>query len=107
MECKQLNCEKFSHKVITDKFDVETKKNIIDMYRHMGKIDYVRVDGKILNNKFYLIELTPDPYCARESSFSKAIMSNGYTYEESIGLLIQNSLKYYQTQCSNETIHML
>lgn len=107
LECKQLYCEKFSHKVITDKFDLETKNHIIDMYRHMGKIDYVRVDGKIFNNKFYLIELTPDPYCARESSFSKAIMSNGYTYEESIGLLIQNSLKYYQTQCSNEIIHML
>ena len=62
---------------------------------------------KILNNKFYLIELTPDPYCGRESSFSKAIMSNGYTYEESIGLLIQNCSKYYQTQYSNEIIHTL
>ena len=107
MEYKQLYCEKFSHKVITDKFDVETKNYIIDMYRHMGKIDYLRVDGKILNNKFYLIELTPDPYCGRESSFSKAIMSNGYTYEESIGLLIQNCSKYYQTQYSNEIIHTL
>lgn len=107
LECKQLCYEKFSHKVITDKFDIETKNHIIDMYRHMGKIDYVRVDGKIYNNKFYLIELTPDPYCARESSFAKAIMSNGYNYEQSIGLLIQNSLRYYQTLCSNETIHML
>ncbi|WP_420061029.1 hypothetical protein ACOAK2_11500 (plasmid) [Aliarcobacter butzleri] len=107
LEYKQLYCEKFSHKVITDKFDVETKNYIIDMYRHMGKVDYLRVDGKILNNKFYLIELTPDPYCGRESSFSKAIMSNGYSYEESIGLLIQNCSKYYQTQYSNEIIRTL
>ncbi len=107
MEYKQLYYDKFSHRIITDQFDAETKNHIIDMYRHMGKIDYVRVDGKIYNNKFYLIELTPDPYCARESSFAKAIMSNGYSYEQSIGLLIQNSLKYYQILCSNETIHML
>lgn len=107
MEYKQLQYDKFSHRIITDQFDVETKAHIINMYRHMGKIDYIRVDGKIYNNKFYLIELTPDPYCGRESSFAKAIMSNGYTYEQSIGLLIQNSSKYYQTQCSNETIHML
>lgn len=107
LECKQLYYEKFSHKVITDKFDLETKNHIINMYRNMGKIDYIRVDGKIYNNKFYLIELTPDPYCARESSFAKAIMSNGYTYEESIGLLIENSLRYYLTQCSNEIIHTL
>lgn len=98
LENKQLYYEKFNHKIVTSDFNTETKQNIITMYQHMGKIDYIRVDGKIHNNQFYLLELTPDPYCAIGSSFAKGIMQNGYDYEQAIGLLIQNSLKYYQTQ---------
>ena len=107
LEYKQLHYEKFGHKIITGSFDIETKQNIINMYKSMGKIDYIRVDGKIFENKFYLIELTPDPYCAKGSSFAKGIMHNDYNYEQAIGLLIQNSLKYYQIQCSNEQAHRL
>lgn len=107
LEYKQLQYDKFGHKVITASFDAETKQNIINMYKSMGKTDYIRVDGKIFENKFYLIELTPDPYCAKDSSFAKGIMRNGYSYEQAIGLLIQNSLKYYQTQCSSEQARKL
>lgn len=105
LEYKQLDYEKFSHKIITNEFNNETKQNIINMYQHMGKIDYIRVDGKIFKDQFYLIELTPDPYLANESSFAKGMMKDGYSYEQAIGLIIQNSLKYYQIQYSNETIH--
>ena len=75
------------------------------MYKSMGKIDYIRVDGKIYKNQFYLIELTPDPYCAIGSSFIKGILSKGFNYEQAIALLVNNSLKYYQTLYSNETTH--
>lgn len=105
LEHKQLNYGDFSHKIITDDFSLETKQDIINMYKSMGKIDYIRVDGKIYKNQFYLIELTPDPYCAMGSSFMKGILSKGYNYEQAIALLINNSLKYYQTLYSNETIH--
>lgn len=105
LEHKQLNCENFSHKIITDDFSSEIKQNIINMYKSMGKIDYIRVDGKIYKNQFYLIELTPDPYCAIGSSFIKGILSKGFNYEQAIALLVNNSLKYYQTLYSNETIH--
>lgn len=105
LEHKQLNYEDFTHKIITKDFNDSAKQNIINMYKNMGKIDFIRVDGKIYNDKFYLIELTPDPYCDAESSFAKGIMASGYNYEQAIGILIQNSLKYYQTLYSNETIH--
>lgn len=105
LEYKQLDYENFSHRIITDNFDLETKQNIINMYNNMGKIDFIRVDGKIYKDKFYLIELTPDPYCATDSSFIKGILSKGYNYEQAIGMLIQNCLKYYQIQYSNGIIH--
>jgi len=96
LENKKLLRDKFSHKIITNELNDETKNKIKNLYKKLGKIDYIRVDGKFCNGDFILIELTPDPHLGITSGFVKALQYNNYNYIQGIELLISNTLNYYE-----------
>ena len=84
-----------SREIITNTLNDDIKYAFINLFNSLGKVDFMRIDGRLYNNKFYLIELTPDcslhPDCFMYFSFQ----SNGYTYDEMIHLLIENTKEYY------------
>ncbi len=49
-----------TREIITKSIPDDITKSFIDLFNSLGKVDFMRIDGRIFNNKFYLIELTPD-----------------------------------------------
>ena len=58
----------------------------------------MRIDGRIYNNNFYLIELTPDCSLKIKGSMSLAFEQSGYTYTDMLRKLIANSIHSWVNQ---------
>lgn len=86
---------KITRKIITDKVPKEICDELKKIYLSLKKVDYMRIDGRIKDGKFYLIELTPDcslhPRCFMSTSFT----AKDYTYQQMIYSFIENSISYY------------
>lgn len=101
LENKKIYRKSFTHNIVTNLLSKDEINNLKKIYQSLKKIDYMRIDGKFINNKFIFLELTSDPHLGIESSFVFALKQNNFTYEEGIKFLIDNCIKYYQTQSSN------
>jgi len=95
LESKKGGRVKQEREIITDKINEEMKNLFLTIFKSLGKVDFMRIDGRIRDGKFMLIELTPDctlhPDCFMYFSFQH----NGYSYADMISILIQNTLEYY------------
>lgn len=79
---------KVSRKVVTNDISPEILKAAENLFLSLGKVDYMRIDGRLYNNNFYLIELTPDCSLHPNCFMYEAFKHNGYSYTEMIcGLL--------------------
>lgn len=98
---KHLSNKSIVHRPITDQLNEEQKANIIRMYKALGKMDFMRVDGRVNNGSFTLIELTPDGYLGSDSSFSDAYQGKGFSYDVLLRDIIRSALTYYQIPYSS------
>jgi D-alanine-D-alanine ligase len=98
---KHLSEKPTIHRSITDKLNNDQKKSILNMYKALGKMDFMRVDGRVSDGKFTLIELTPDGYLGSDSSFADAYRKNGLDYENVLQDIIRSASTYYQIPYSN------
>ncbi len=64
-------------------------------------MDFMRVDGRVKNGIFTLIELTPDGYLGSDSSFADAYINSGQSYENLLCDIIRSASVYYQIPYSN------
>lgn len=71
------------------------KQSFINLFNSLGKIDFMRIDGRIYNNNFYLIELTPDCSLHPDCFMYFAFKNNGYSFTDMIRILIENTEDYY------------
>jgi D-alanine-D-alanine ligase len=78
--------------------DIEKLKRI---FLSFGKMDYMRIDGRVKDGIFYLIELTPDAHLGKTSSFADAFKKNGLEYKDMLLSFTHNALTYYQNPYSN------
>lgn len=94
-ESKKGGKVRATREIITSLIPNTMKQSFINLFNSLGKIDFMRIDGRIYNDKFYLIELTPDcslhPECFMYFSFK----SNGYSFEDMIQILVENTKEYY------------
>lgn len=91
-ESKKCSKAKVERQVITNTVSekiIETSKNI---FTALGKVDYMRIDGKILNDEFYLIEYTPDCSLHPDCFMYKAFKHNNKNYTE----MLEEFIKYAQ-----------
>jgi hypothetical protein len=58
----------------------------------LGKVENLRIDGRLWNNEFKLMELSPDIHFGKGSTFSHAFRAIGFSYEEMMRMLIENVL---------------
>jgi D-alanine-D-alanine ligase len=98
---KHLSDKTLSHRSITNLLSENQQKDIKALYTALGKMDYMRIDGRINANGFTLIELTPDGYMGTDSSFADAARKNKMTYEELLKIIIHNALESYHIPYSN------
>jgi D-alanine-D-alanine ligase len=67
-----------------------------DLIRKLGKVNIMRLDGRLNEDGFVLIELTPDMHMALESIFFGSFNAAGYPPAELLDCIIQSSLKSYK-----------
>ena len=84
-----------TREIITPTIPDEMKQSFINLFNSLGKIDFMRIDGRIYNNNFYLIELTPDCSLHPDCFMYFAFMNNGYSFTDMIRILIENTEDYY------------
>lgn len=81
-----LNSHYVSVKMIPEK-DV---MNSIKLFQSFKKVEYMRIDGRINDNGFYVLELTPDCYMGPNCDFSIALEKHGYSYNDFMKLIFDN-----------------
>lgn len=72
------------------------KAKIHKVFNSFDKIEFMRVDGRVKNGEFYLIELSPDCYLGDDCAFYYAFQNRGYSLSEMFEYLIRNGLNHYQ-----------
>lgn len=87
-ESKKGGKRKVSRKVISDQIPPQIIEAAKELFLSLGKVDYMRIDGRLYNDKFYIIELTPDCSLHPECFMYESFKHNGYTYEEMICALV-------------------
>lgn len=87
-ESKKGGKSKVTRKVVTDKIAPEVIEASKELFLSLGKVDYMRIDGRLYNDNFYLIELTPDCSLHPECFMYEAFKHNGYSYDEMICALL-------------------
>ena len=70
----------------------EIWKSAETMIRWLGRVDYMRFDGRIKDGQFVLVELTPDIHLALSSSFLGGFSAMGMPPPQLLDNLIRTSL---------------
>ena len=87
-ESKKCSKAVVTRKVITDMVPQNIITTSQTIFKALGKVDYMRIDGKILNDEFYLIEYTPDCSLHPVCFMRKAFEYNNKTYAEMLSEFI-------------------
>lgn len=53
-----------------------------ELFAAMGKLELVRIDGRLTPEGFYFLEMNPEPYLGRIGSVAKAFALQGHGYQE-------------------------
>lgn len=69
---------------------------IHNLFKAFDKIEFMRIDGRMSQGEFHLIELSPDCYLGEDCAFYFAFGNRGYTLPQMFEYLIINSLNHYQ-----------
>lgn len=69
---------------------------IHNLFKAFDKIEFMRVDGRMYQGEFHLIELSPDCYLGDDCAFYYAFGNKGYSLSQMFEYLIINSLNHYQ-----------
>lgn len=90
-EVKKSNIIKYEHKPATSLLTPAMKSCFINLFNSLGKVDILRIDGKIKNDEFRLLELSPDINLDKTASTAYAFQLAGYDYRE----MFVKLLSYY------------
>ena len=94
-ESKKGGASNVTRQIVTSLIPDDMKQSFINLFNSLGKVDFMRIDGRIFNNKFYLIELTPDCSLHPDCFMYYAFKSRGYSFEDMIRILIENTKEWY------------
>lgn len=72
-----------------------------NLYVNLGKVDLMRIDGRVNQDGFYMIELTPDCSLSPKGSMSTAFQASGFSYERMFEYLLSNAIRYHEAVYKN------
>lgn len=87
-ETKKGGKKSVSRKIITSEIPSDILNEAKKIYLSFGKVDYMRIDGRLYSDDFYLIEFTPDCSLHPDCFMYEAFKGEGYSYDEMIAALI-------------------
>ena len=90
---KRIGIGTSSRHIITDSFPQKYLKEAARLFYNLGKVDCCRIDGKLQNGNFYIIELSPDCSLSKKCFMANAFYHNNFTYPAML-----NQLIYYASQ---------
>lgn len=73
---------------IKSNFDNSILELAEKLFRDLDKVDILRIDGRLFNNEFYVIELSPDAYINDDSNFAQMFSEYGFSYSEMLYMLL-------------------
>ncbi len=94
LETKKFDDSHVNFKV-SDLISDKDKYNMINLFKSFPKIEFARIDGRIKNGKFYLIEISPDCYLGDDCAFYYAFSQRGISHTEMFRFIIGNHLGEY------------
>lgn len=89
----------WSISALSDKLVQSILKPAEELIRRLGKVDIIRIDGRIKDGDFYLIELTPDIHLSLESMFLGSFNAVGSPPTQLLDNIIQLSVRTNKTIC--------
>jgi len=91
-EIKQSPDTEDEWRLVTRDLDEETRSNGIRLFRALGKVELVRIDGRIDDRGvFQFIELSPDAYLGADGAVGAAYALRGIALEFMLEQLIRNA----------------
>lgn len=87
-ESKKAHSVKISRRPATNLISTVDRDHFVKLFTDLGKVDVMRIDGKIEDGEFKLIELSPDTHLGKSASTAYAFGLAGYTYLQMFELLI-------------------
>lgn len=87
-ESKKAHSVKISRRPATNLINPVDRDCFVKLFTDLGKVDVMRIDGKIEEGEFKLIELSPDTHLGKSASTAYAFGLAGYTYRQMFELLI-------------------
>jgi D-alanine-D-alanine ligase len=91
----------YKHRDVTNELSLDEQVSIKALFRSLGKMDFMRIDGRLNNNGFTLIELTPDAYIGKSSAIADAALLSNLPYKQLLWNIIQTALENYHIPYSN------
>lgn len=86
---------------ITPRISAELRKQIENLYFDMGKVEVMRVDGKLNKHGFFAIELSVDNGLSPHSTIPQAFETQGVSYDKMFEILINNAIEAWELQNAN------
>jgi D-alanine-D-alanine ligase len=91
LDCKRINSDDAIF-IKSNLLSQEDKNKMLWLFNSFEKVEFMRIDGRVNNGVFYLIELSPDCFlgegCWVQTTFDIA----GYSYPDMFKVLIENAL---------------
>lgn len=86
-EAKKAGQAIVTRNVITEHFPKDILTECQRLFLSLGKVDLMRIDGKLYQDRFYIIELSPDCSLHETCFMSTAFAHNNFTYEKMLSYL--------------------
>jgi len=89
LELKKRDAVKIESQNVSSDFPQRELAKAQELFRMLGKVDLLRIDGRWFNEVFTVIELSPDVYLGPDSTVEEAAKTKGWTYDDLVWNLIQ------------------
>lgn len=100
-EIKKAKRLKVSLRPITQMINRDVMKKISRIFKLLSKVEIIRFDGRLKENEFFIIELTPDVSIRKDDEFHSAFKFNNISYEEMLCKVVNNAIDFHQSQNAN------
>jgi len=91
LDCKRIN-DKNAWFIPSNFLSQEDKDKMLLLFRSFEKIEFMRIDGRVKDGVFYLIELSPDCFLGEECAVQISFKNAGFNHSQMFKILIENAL---------------
>jgi len=99
-ESKKAGRAAVTREVVTQSFPEGILSKCAKLFRSLGKVDLMRIDGKLHEGRFYIIELSPDCSLHETCFMSTAFAHKHFSYEDMLLHLAKTCWADFQRQSS-------